>query len=141
MKCDNLSPDIFYQNMYWCLLNNIFQNQRWKMIALKDISKKTPQKVANLIILYGMEYIQFKSLLANCAMVCFGLLAWSKMYKYQHPKLFRNLGNGLNIFVVYNWTLHFWKCWSNIKMHFFCIIAFKVKKCNLKNFKICLKLP
>ena len=52
------------------------------------------------------------------SMVCFGLLAWSKMYKYHHPKLSGNLGFCSNIPVVYNWTLPFWKCWSNIKMHF-----------------------
>ena len=40
MKCDNLSPEIFYLNIYWWLLNNIFQNQRWKMIALEYISNK-----------------------------------------------------------------------------------------------------
>ena len=61
------------------------------------------------------------------SMVCIGLLAWSKMYKYQHPKFSRNLGFCSNIPVVYNWTLPFWKCLSNIT-------AFKVKKCSFRGF-------
>ena len=32
------------------------------------LQKKTPQKVTNLLIVYSMEYIQFQSLLDNCAL-------------------------------------------------------------------------
>ena len=49
------------------------------MIALKYICKKTPQKVTNLIILYSMEYIQFQSLLANCAMANSSIKAESRI--------------------------------------------------------------
>ena len=85
-----------------------------------------------LIWLLGINFISklLNFNLVFSSMVCFGLLTWSKMYKYQHQSCLETWDFVPNICVVYNWILPFWKCWSNIKMLFCCITAFKVKQCS-----------